>query len=240
MKQDDNARAPVLRVLSAGAPKTGVSKCAQAFGAEADVTFDIEFATAPVLRDRVVAGNTGADVLVAPVEALRYLTGDGQVEPEVQSVVGSITAGVVVRCDAEAPDLNSVEALRQALLAADTLVYNQASSGKHVGEMLVALGIAEQARDKAVQLPTGRAVMQYVAQPRRGTTIGFGQITEIRLHEHLGVRLAGPLPAPIGKVTTYAAGVIRGAAAAELARDFVRFLSTGDARAILESTGVEP
>ena len=45
---------------------------------------------------------------------------------------------------------------------------------------------------------------RYLAQNTAANEIGFGQITEIKLREDLGVHLVGPLPDAVGKVTTYA------------------------------------
>ena len=53
-----------IRVLSAGAPKTGVRKCAETFADNTGQPFEIEFATAPVLKERVESGTADADLLV--------------------------------------------------------------------------------------------------------------------------------------------------------------------------------
>ena len=55
-----------LRILSDGAPKTGVRLCAEAFSQQSAVSFELEFATAPVIRQRMEEGTANADVLVAP------------------------------------------------------------------------------------------------------------------------------------------------------------------------------
>ncbi len=69
--------------------------------------------------------------------------------------------------------------------------------------------------------------------------IGFAQIPEIRRFEDKGVRLVGPLPPEIGKVTTYAAGLLSDARAPEAAAAFVRFLATPAAKRIFVENGVE-
>lgn len=232
------ADSQTIRILSAGAPKTGVRQCAEAFSQEAGQPFEVEFATAPVLKERVGTGAAGADVIVAPVAAMEVFSSAGQVMADSVSVIGSVTAGVVVRNGMREPDLTSVEAFTRDLVAADGIVYNLASSGQYVAKMIEGLGIAEEVASKTARVASGAAVMEQLADGPAANIIGFGQITEIRLHEHLGVHLVGPLPEAIGKVTTYAAAVLADAAAPEVARSLVDFMVSADGKGIFIATGV--
>ena len=69
--------------------------------------------------------------------------------------------------------------------------------------------------------------------------IAFGQITEIRRFEGEGVVLVGPLPAEVGKKTSYAACLLAGAAAMEPARTLLAFMGGADARKIYAESGLE-
>ncbi len=53
------------------------------------------------------------------------------------------------------------------------------------------------------------------------------------------VDLVGPLPAEIQNYTHFAAGVVNGSHEAEAARQFVRFISLPEARAVMKSKGFE-
>jgi len=153
--------------------------------------------------------------------------------------IGEIAAGVVVRDGAEEPDLSSAETLRDALLAADRIVYNEASSGQYIETMIDKLGIADKVAGRTVRVANGAAVMEHLAADGHARTIGFGQVTEIRLHESLGVHLVGPLPAEIGKVTAYAAGLATDASNVDAAASLVGFIGSQRGRAIFAETGVE-
>ena len=196
-----------VRILSAGAPKTGVRQCAEAFFGKSGHPFVIEFATAPVIKQRLTTGAANADVIVSPVPAMEGFADDGLIVPDTVSLIGSVTAGVVVRNGASDPDVSSVDAFVAAMLAADRLVFNSASSGQYIADMIEKLGIADQVAAKTVRVATGAAVMETLVEDTADRTIGFCQITEIKLLEHLGVHLVGPLPEAIGKVTTYAVGL---------------------------------
>ncbi len=226
----------IIRILSAGAPKTGVRKCAEAFAAITGGDFKIEFATAPVLKQRVGDGDANADVLVAPLVAMEVFHTLGLVVAG--GPIGSVTAGVVVRNGAPEPDLSSVESFVAAMLGADSLVYNEASSGQYIASMIDKLGIAEQVAAKVVLTKTGSAVMEHLAMDTAANEIGFGQITEIRLKEDLGVHLVGALPDAIGKVTTYAVAVLAGSPIPESADALAAFMTSADGKEIMVATGV--
>ncbi len=228
-----------IRILSAGAPKTGVRLCAEAYSAATGNSFDVEFATAPRIRERVAAGTANADVIVAPDTALEEFEAGGAVVAGSRVALGSVSAGVAVRNGAPEPDLSSVEAFRQALLAADVLIYNRASSGQYIETMIERLGMAEAVAEKTVRTDTGAGAMEHLAGNRSERPIGFGQITEIRLQEDLGIHLVGPLPEELGKKTSYGAGLSNAAANTDGARGLLALFASDEGRRILFETGVE-
>lgn len=230
---------PSIRILSAGAPKTGVRLCAEAWSEDTGRSFEIEYATAPRIRERVGAGDAAADVVVAPAPAMEGFVAEGRIVDGSVVPIGEIAAGVVVRDGAAEPDLSSAETLRDALLAADRIVYNEASSGQYIEAMIDKLGIADAVAGKTVRVPNGAAVMEDLAAEGHERAIGFGQITEIRLHEHIGVHLVGPLPTAIGKVTAYSAGLSSDALDVDGAASLVGFIGSERGRAIFAETGVE-
>ena len=227
-----------IRILSAGAPKLGVGRCARAFARKTGLGVDVEFATAPALRKRIEQGDTGADILVAPVPHMEEYTSSGQVVDGSQTVVGAVRAGVAVRAGAQRPDLSSVESLKQALLDADAVLYNTASSGQYIEELMKKLGLAEALASRTERFPNGAAVMVRLAEGTAAREIGFGQVTEIKRFED-GIRLVGPLPEEIGKTTSYAAGLLADAPDAEHARALLNFMASPEARRIYAEAGLE-
>ncbi len=227
-----------IRILSAGAPKGGVGACAEAFASATGGEVSVEFATAPVLRERVEGGGAAADIVVAPVPDLQRFDEAGLTVAGTGVPVGSVRAGVAVRAGAPAPDISSAAAFEKALLAADEIVYNEASSGRYIADLLKRLGLADALRDKTVRVPNGAAAMKHLAGSS-GAVIGFGQIPEIRRITGEGVALVGPLPEPLGKTTTYAAGLLAGAASPDAARALLDFMATPEARRLCAEAGLE-
>ena len=230
-----------LRILSTGAPKGGVSGCAKAFGKNTGRAVEVTFVTAPVLRERVEKGEAAVDIVVGPVARIKAFEADGKVVPGTFTPVGSVKAGVVVRDGAAIPDLSSAESLKQAILAAESIVYNVATSGQYIVQMMDRLGVAEAIEDRVTRVPNGAGVMLHLADSAIGNEIGFGQLTEIRVHEGRGlpVRLVGALPKEIENVTTYAAAVFGEAADADAARALVAFMGSDEGKAICRASGLE-
>lgn len=227
-----------LKILSAGAPKLGVGRCARAFGRKTGHQVKVAFATAPAIREKLEAGTADADILVAPVPHMEDYVGRGLVVPGTIVPVGTVTAGVAVRRGVPPPDLSSVESFKQALLAADAVIYNTASSGQHIEQLLERLGLAEALAPKTERLPTGTAVMVRLAHGTAPHEIGFGQITEISRFAD-GIELAGALPEAIGRKTSYAAGLLAGPADPEGARALLAFMGSAEARRICAEAGLE-
>jgi len=174
---------------------------------------------------RSLADGFAADVVVVTEEVLAKLGLQG-------APVARVGVGVGVREGARLPDLSTPEAFKQALLAARSVTYMDphiGTSGKHVAEVLDRLGIARQVGAKA-KLGQGGAVAEFVASGE--IELAIHQISEILAVK--GVRLAGPLPAPLQKLTTYVAARRSGAPAAAA---FIAHLTSPRARQRLAPAG---
>lgn len=224
-------------ILSAGAPKVGIARCAEAFCESHGCSFNIRFATAPVLKTEV-AGGVADDVINAPLAAQADFEAAGLTVSGTTTPIGSVRAAVVVPAGAPELDVASVDGLVACLQAAARVVYNQASSGAYIAEMIDRLGLAAALAAKTERVPSGNAVMELLATMQGENAIGFGQTTEIRRLEHIGVRLIGPLPGELDKVTAYGAALNPNAPSPDLARRFLGFLESAEARDLLVASGM--
>lgn len=225
-----------LRILSAGAPKLGVRRCAETFARRTGHEVAIEFAPAPALRERLRDGTVDADILVAPVDMAEEFADSGIFVGGVGIVIGSVEAGIAVREGVPLPDITSVESLRELLLAADAIIYNTASSGQRIAALLTEIGVAELLKSKIERFATGAEVMVRVAKGMEPLAIAFGQIPEIRRFGGGGVTLVGPLPAEIAQTTTYA--VVLMAGAIDSAKALLAYMDTAEARQIYAESGL--
>jgi molybdate transport system substrate-binding protein len=229
-----------IRILSAGAVKEGIRKCAELHKAETGTPFAIEFATGPVIRERVVAGEANADIVALPRHQFDDLIVAGRIRAEDIGVLGCVTVAATVKNGAREPDLGSVDGFVASVLDAERLYYNLASSGQYVATVLEGLGLTDRVKDKTEILPDGKSTMEAVAADQTGNAIGFGHATEIRLHDYLGTHLAGPLPGEIGRETPYAAGRLADAETSEAAQGLVDLMISARGQKVFVDSGVLP
>lgn len=226
-----------IRVLSAGAVKAGLAGLIDAFRRETGHDVKVEFATAPAIRKRLAGGET-VDVLIAPPAVLDDLEKAGKAAAANRATVGRIGVGVMVRDGAPLPEIATVEEFKQSLLNAESVVYNQASTGIYLAGLFDRLGIAEQLKARTTRYPDADAVLNHVIKGK-GNEIGLGATTVIIESEKKGLKLVGPLPAEIQNYTTYAATMLADGPAADAARALVSYITTPAAKAALAATGVE-
>src|SRR6266571_9401611 len=232
------AAATDIRVLSAGALEPGLAKVADQFRRETRNRVRIQFfAAVPQLERRLSVGEP-ADVLVAPAGLMNDQLRRGKVDAEAHSFIGRVGIGVTVRAGAPDPDIATLDRFKQSLLGADSIVYNHASTGLYLEKLFDLLGIAEQLKTKTTRYVNSAQVLEHVIGGK-GIEIGFGTITEIRQFEPKGLKLVGPLPEQVQNSTAYSAAVITDAPEAEVARDFVRYISTPAAKAFFSAAGID-
>ena len=231
------AGAAELRVLSAGAVEPGLRPVLAAFEKTSGHTVLLTFATAPQIRERVSAG-TAFEVVIAPPGVL----GDAEVgkkidaDPTARVSIGRVGIGVAVRPGAPRPDIASAEAFRQAMVEANSLVFNRASTGLYIETMLARLGVESGSR--ITRYPDGASVMAHVLKGQ-GREIGLGAITEILLAHDQGLQFVGPLPPALQNFTVYHAAAAAMPADRDIARAMLRHLASPSAQASFVAAGIE-
>jgi molybdate transport system substrate-binding protein len=231
------ASAAEITVISGGAVEPGLEAFARLVRREMGHELKILYNTAPQIAKRLASGEV-FDILISPPATIDLALAERKVVPETRIKVGRVGAGIVVRAGAAAPNVATVESLKQVLLDADSVVYNTASTGIYLDKLFVTMSVAESLKAKTTRYPTGAGVMEHVIRGT-GKEIGFGAMTEIRMYEPKGLRLVGPLPATVQNYTSYEAVLMTGAKSAEAARPVLRYLATPAAKAAFTTHGVE-
>ena len=220
-------------MLSGAAVEPALIAAADVFRKRTGNNVKITFATTPDIRRLVGAGET-PDVVIAPPATLDELAKSGKIDAAAQVPLGKVGIGIVIREGAPRPDVSTTDALKRAMLDADSVVYNRASSGLYVEGLLQRLGLAER-----IEAKTKRYIGTDMIEPLihgKGKEIGFMPVVQILNWRGRGLQLVGPLPADIQNYTTYAAAP---AASSEGGLVFVRFLGTSEAKGIFVSEGIE-
>ena len=230
------AGAAEVKVLSAGALEPGMKAAAAEFQKASGHSVKIAFNTTPQIRKRIGDGEVH-DVVVAPPAVIDEFAKAGKLGQD-RANVGRVGMGVAVRPGAPAPDISSPEALRKSVLDAESLVFNRASTGIYLENLLKKMGVYDRVEKKTTRYDDAAAVMEHVLKGK-GREIGFAPITEILLHRDRGLRLVGPLPAEVQNYTSYSAGIMAGAPSAGAAQEFVRYLGTPAAKKVFVAAGIE-
>lgn len=228
-----------LKVLSAGAVKRGVVQVCAAFERDTGTKVEVEFTQAPLLRQRIAAGEI-VDVLVATPSAMDEFAAHGKIVAATRALLGHSRVGVVVHQDAPAPDVSDTEAFRRALTTASAVVHNSASSGIYIATLLEKLGLKAALGAKIVVTKSGSAVMDAVAAHGAGA-VGLAQISEVMVMIEKGcaVKLVAPLPDAIQNITTYDAAAATVTGAPEAAAALTRALTSDAARKLFAATGID-
>jgi molybdate transport system substrate-binding protein len=219
--------------LSGAAIEPALIAAAEVFRNRTGNKVNIKFATTPEIRGLVGAGET-PDVVIAPPAALDELAKFGKIDGTAQVSLGRVGVGIVIRDGAPRPDVSTTDALKRAVLEADSVVYNRASSGLYVEGLMQRLGLAE-----LIQAKTKRYIGTDMIKPLidgKGKEIGFMPVVQILKYRGRGLQLVSPLPADIQNYTNYAAAPASGS---EGGLTFVRFLRTSEAKAIFVGIGIE-
>jgi molybdate transport system substrate-binding protein len=224
-------------VLSAGAVKPALSRLIETFQAATGAPVQVSFATAPELLNRILS-NASADVLIAPTGVIQKLVEARTGAPIHRVMLGRIGAGVFVRDEVPLPQLGTVDDFRRALLEADSIVYNQASTGTYLEKLFDRLGIGAAIESKATRYPDFAAVLDHIATGS-GREIGLGATTVIIENQSRGIRFAGPLPAEIQNYTVYEAAALVDDRSSTAASNFLGYIESDAARKLISASGIQ-
>jgi molybdate transport system substrate-binding protein len=215
-----------IHVLSGGAARGFIEPLAAKYTRHRIV---IEFQTMGQVQKTMTGADARKyDMLIVTPEVAQKLKLDAK-------PLARVGIGVAVHEGAPLPDISTPAALKKTLLAAKSVVYinpETGTSGKYVVEMFKKLNILEELKAKSTLVDSGYAVAP-VGEGK--VELGIHQISEILPVK--GVKLVGPLPAEFQRYTVYAGAVAPGTPRAAAVREFLRYLSSPEARAGLAKAG---
>jgi molybdate transport system substrate-binding protein len=187
-----------------------------------------------------LARGEDADVVILDGGAADELGKRGLVQADSKVELARSLIGMVVREGAPKPDISSVAALRDTLLAAKSIAYSDSGSGTYLSTaMFGKLGIADQIAGKSRKVrgpPSGEPVAAVVA--RGDAEIGFQQVAEL-IHVS-GITFVGALPAEVQPMFSFAGVLTKTAHEPEAARALLAFLASREAAAVVTKAGLMP
>jgi molybdate transport system substrate-binding protein len=223
-----------IKVMSDGPLQPALEQIADAFRRDSGTQVEFVFGTSPVIHKKVADSET-ADVLIIQPNFIAELVKTGKVVPGDHPIVGRVGFGLAARANAPARDISTTEAFKQALLNADSVIFNNVASGNYFAKVLERLGIADAVKAKVVRLDPF-AVFDRVIQGK-ANDIGVGVIPLISATK--GLRLLGPLPAEVQSQIIYAAAPMTSTTTPQAGKAFISFLASPAAKAAFAANGVE-
>jgi hypothetical protein len=187
----------------------------------------------------LIARDGSAEVVLVPADWADELVAAGRAAKEAVIDIGAVRIGAAVRDGAPRPDVSSMVALRQALVAADAVLLTRAPTSDHLLKVIDRLGLSASVAAKLQRFDTATLLNKHLAETASAATLGFGPATEILVWGGKGVAYAGAIPDEIQIVPPYKAAMLTRSAAGDDARRLLAYLATSDARAHFRASGVE-
>lgn len=214
-------------------------KFERATGYKLDISFDSGAAIVKGLEE-----GERADVVMLPRPGIDELAHAGKLLAESEVDLATSHVGAAVREGAPEPDISTPEAFKRAMLAAKTIACPDpalgGSSGVHIAKILEGLGIAGALKPKLVLVST-----PYQAETMPGHLVARGE-ADIALHQLQellavpGLKVLGPLPSDLKGKFLFSAAVMADAVNAKAAKALVEFLTTPEAKTVIEAKGMQP
>jgi molybdate transport system substrate-binding protein len=231
------ATAAEIKVVSVGALQVALPRFAAEYTKQTGNTVVFTF-TNPATINQTLAGTT-FDVIIAPVSTMAELAEGRKVDrASYLPRVSRTGIGIAMKEGAPKPDLSSVEAFKRTITGAKNVLYTNPAtvngSGILTQAILTEVGLldAVKAKGKQINLAEGKQLLASGEYE-----MAFFNLSET---EAPGVVVAGQIPAPLQRYTTYGAGVFTGSAAKEAGVSFIRLVSAPAAAAIWKASWLEP
>ena len=230
------ARAADIRVLAVRAPEAAIRNLAADFAKETDHKVVFTIGSPAVVMQKIKA-NEVHDAVVVSEPAMDQLDRDGLVNPESRVRLANTGIGVAVRDGAPVPDLSTPDAFRQALMA-KSIVYGDVLANQSGEKWKRSASSASSTRYGRRSASSEGHVNSQALIAKGDVELGLYNLSQIP--DGKGVKLAGPVPAPLQLVTTYEGALMSDGAVPEAARSFIRFLASADARDRWLAARLEP
>jgi molybdate transport system substrate-binding protein len=227
-----------IKVLSSNATKTLLEEFGPMFEKASGHKVTLGFGTSQQVAKRVENGEP-ADLVVITPEAIDQLAKDNKIVPGTRVEIARSLIGVGVRSGTPHPDIRTPDALKKTLLAVKSVTFSApatgASSGVHTEKMFERLGIAAEMKAKYV-LGDGSSTGPIVA--RGDAEMAIQQISALKPYS--GIEIVGPLPDELQLVTILSAGIGVAGQSRDAVQEFIRYMRTPEAAAVIRSKGLEP
>lgn len=227
-----------IHVMTGGAPKEVLAVLTPIFEQQTGHKVHFTYIVISAMQQKLGAGEK-PDMVLMPVPAIDARVKDGIMRADARVALGTVRIGLVVREGAAKPEIATLDAFKNAMLAAKSVVHSNPAatpSGAHLGKTWDGLGIADAMKGKLTFRNALDGGAEFV---RKGEAeIGLYPLSEV-IHEK-GVTVVGLVPPEVQLNTVYGAAVHAANPAPEPAAAFVKFLADPANAKTWNDGGFEP
>ena len=232
------ASAAELKVISAGAVRSVVGSMIEDYSKQTGIKFNFTTGPTGLLRSTIASG-APADLIIASAPLMGELESTGKMLPGSRVDLGRIGLGVVARDGAPTPDVSTPEALKQALIKAQSIAHTDPKLGGtsviHLMKIADSFGITDMVKSKGINATGGNDAVAKVANGE--AEIAIVLVSEIHAK---GARLVALLPEAVQLWTVYSAAIPSSSTDPKNARAFVDALTGPALRHRWTAAGWQP
>ena len=229
------AHAAELKIFGSRVTRMVVGDLGPGFTASSGDTVTVLTDVAAVMKRRIEQGEP-FDLAVLVNFQTDDLIKQGKLVADSRADVMRSGIGVAVKRGAPKPDISTVAAFKQALLAAKSITYlKEGASTIHLDKVFAQLGIADALKPKTIK-PATEAVSEMVA----AGDAELGLIVIPNILSVPGAELVGPLPDEIQSWITFTAAVSPSSPNQSAAREVIRLMKSPAGVQSIKAKGMEP
>jgi molybdate transport system substrate-binding protein len=228
-----DVKAAELQVLAGGATTGVMGELGPQFERATGHKLTVRFGGTPELIK--LATSTPFDVAFVPVDVFKDAAAKAKFVPGPTTDIARVGFSVAVRAGAAKPDVSTPEALKAALLNAQSVtLYPESAAGAFVLKTFERLGIGEAMKAKVKPQPPGK-IAEAVAKGDAELGVFLTNVLAAP-----GVELAGPFPGDLQQDLVFTGAVAAESKEADAATAFIAFLRTPEAIAVIKAKGMTP
>jgi molybdate transport system substrate-binding protein len=190
---------------------------------------------AAALKRRIEAGEAFDLAVLVDFQA-GDLIKKGKLAADAHADIMKAGIGVAVRRGAPIPDISTVDAFKETLLAAKSITYlKEGASTIYLDGLFARMGIAEALRPKTTK-PETESVSESVA----AGDVELGMIVIPNILSVPGAQLVGPIPEAIQSYIVFTAAAAANSPNQQAARELIAFLRSPAGVAAIKAKGMSP
>jgi len=209
----------------------------QQFGTSSGHNVTVGYDTLGSITRRITEGEAVDVAMVSPAQ-IEDLEKRGKLLADNGAEIARVGFTVFVKKGAPGPDLSSVDALKRALLAANSIVLGDPAAGGGAGVftagLMQRLGVESDIKSRTRLVRSGTEVAETVAKGE--AEMGIGVASDAAIVPDIETIA---LPSPVQSYSVYVAGISAGSTQVDAARDLIAFLTSPSVKQALTAGGFE-